>query len=314
MRKILKSSPKRLPTHYLRFAPRRGHGRRSALLERLLARADPAAAVADWRADAFRVIAPDAPRLPDPAPCVFYAERGPLAAGSIFIATPVHYVAEMTRITLPNDGVLLLNQWQADALAADFNRVWDGAGIRLLAGRRANLFCVFDAAIDAATTDPEHVPGGRIENRLPDGADAPRLRQLMSEMEMWLFEHPVNRPRAAEPQPAVNGLWLWGGGAPLDRLPPVEGWTAGSDPYFSAFAGRPEFSAGVSGVMASAATPGSDEWHEVESAWLERSVHALRRGEIEKLALSCGARCATLTPRASFRFWRRRRAWWEFFE
>jgi hypothetical protein len=68
------------------------------------------------------------------------------------------------------------------------------------------------------------------------------------------------------------------------------------------------------GVMVSAAVPGSDEWPEVESRWLEPSLRALRRGEIEKLALSCGERCVTLTRGARFRFWRRRRAWWEYFE
>jgi hypothetical protein len=306
-----------LKIHYFRLAHRGAVNRlRSRLLERMLARADAPTAVSDWRADAFRVIAPPTTAMPGVGAAALFAERGPVTAASVFIATPVHYVAEMSNVRLAADGILSLRQAEAEALAADFDRVWKDAGIRLLNSRCANLFCVVDQPTLATTCDPEDVLGRRIENHLPIGAAAPRLRQLMSEIEMWLFEHPVNRLRLEDGAPAVNGLWLWGGGPALTSLPPVDGWTAGDDVFFKAFAARADVHAGAgesanSGVAVIAAQPGSDAWRGVESRWLEPSWADLAAGRIARLDLSAGNRCVSLRARARWRFWRRPRPWWE---
>jgi hypothetical protein len=298
--------------HYFRFTHRSaGSRQRARLLERLLARADTPTAVTDWRADAFRLIAPQSASMPGVGAAAVCAEQGLVDAASVFIATPVHYVAEMSNVRLAADGILSLSRPDADALAADFNRVWHDAGIRLVSGRsRTPLFCLTDRALDVATRDPEDVLDRHIENYLPSGADAPRLRQLMSEIEMWLFEHAVNRTRSAGAAPAVNGLWLWGGGSALASLPPVEGWTAGNDPFFNAFAAARAVPA--SGVIVIDAEPGTDAWRDVESRWLERSLDDLHSGRISRLDLSAGGRCFSVKGRWNWRPWRRRRPWWEY--
>jgi hypothetical protein len=301
-------------THYFRFTRCGAVNRqRSQLLERLLARADASAAVTDWRADAFHFIAPRMTSMPGVGAAALFADIGAVDAASVFLATPVHYVAEMSNVRLPADGILSLSQAEAGALAVDFNRVWNDAGIRLLAGRRADLYCLVDQGLDATTHDPEDVLDRRIENYLPTGTSAARLRQLMSEIEMWLFEHAVNRLRTSNAAAAVNGLWLWGSGAALTSLPPVEGWTAGDDPFFRAFAARRESSGAASGVMVTAAEPGSAEWRDLESSWLERSIADLRSGRISRLDLSAGSRCFSVGARWNWRLWRRHRPWWEYF-
>jgi len=331
--------------HYYRFTPRgAGSPQRARLLERLLARADTSTVVRDWRADAFRLIAPQSASMPGVGAAALCAEQGLVDAASVFIATPVHYVAEMSNVRLAADGILSLNRAEADALAADFNRVWHDAGIRLVSGRSQtpqapDLFCVTDCALDAATRDPEDVLDRHIEDYLPAGPDAPRLRRLMSEIEMWLFEHAVNRTRLADAAPAVNGLWLWGGGPALASLPPVEGWTAGEDPFVTAFGTRLELpnaantasgahmisgaapevagtarAVPASGVVVIDAEPGTDAWREAESRWLERSFADLRAGRIARLDLSAGDRCYSVRGRWNWRPWRRRRPWWEFFQ
>ena len=308
--------------HYYRFTHRgAGSPQRAPLLERLLARADTSTVVTDWRADAFRLIAPQS-AMPGVGAAALCAEQRLVDAASVFIATPVHYLAEMSNVRLAGDGILSLSRAEADALAADFNRVWHDAGIRLICGRsqtpRApDLFCVTDRVLDAATRDPEDVLDRHIEDYLPAGPDAPRLRRLMSEIEMWLFEHAVNRTRAAAAAPAVNGLWLWGGGPALASLPPVEGWTAGEDPFVAAFGTRPELPGAAnpaSGVIAINAEPGTDAWSDAESRWLERSFADLRAGRIARLDLSGGDRCYSVRGRWNWRPWRRRRPWWEFFQ
>jgi hypothetical protein len=298
--------------HYFRFTHRSaGSRQRARLLERLLARADTPTVVTDWRADAFRLIAPQSASMPGVGAAAVCAEQGLVDAASVFIATPVHYVAEMSNVRLAADGILSLSRPDADALAADFNRVWHDAGIRLVSGRsQTPLFCLTDRALDVATRDPEDVLDRHIENYLPSGADAPRLRQLMSEIEMWLFEHAVNRTRSAGAAPAVNGLWLWGGGSALASLPPVEGWTAGEDPFFKSFSASRTVPA--SGVVVIDAEPGTDAWRDAESRWLERSFADLRAGRIARLDLSARDRCFSVKGRWNWRPWRRRRPWWEY--
>jgi hypothetical protein len=310
-------------THYFRFI-RRGasSGQRSRLLERLLAGADAASAVVDWRADAFRVIAPTA-AMPGVGAAVLCAEQrsrdaaapedAAPASGSVFVATPVHYLAEMSTVRLAAEGILSLRQSEAEALAVDFNRIWHDAGARLIADRHGDLLCVIDQTITVTTCDPEDVLDRHIENYLPIGADSARLRQLMSEMEMWLFEHAVNRARIGCATPVVNGLWLWGGGPALTSLPAVEGWTAGDDVFFRAFESASGLPRDAGSAVLAIAEPGADGWRDAES-WLESSAAALAAGRIERLELSARTRCVSVSARWRRRFWRRSKPWWEQFE
>jgi hypothetical protein len=296
-------------SQYFRFLARSAAPRRSALLEQLLARADAGRLVSDWRADAFRVIAPHATSVPCVAPAALCADCGAVEGAWVCLATPVHYVAEMTSVRMPQDGILSLQRADAEALALDFNRVWNGSGICLVAGGSARLYCIFDQTLNVATRDPQDVLDRYIEEYLPAGADAPRLRQLMSEIEMWSFEHGVNAARADAGLSRMSGLWLWGGGAPLASLPKVQGWAAGDDLFFNAFQGEKT----DSGVIVAAQAPGDDGWADVESRWLKPAVAQLRAGRLSWLELSAGDRCVTLPARAVRRFWRRSKPWWEFF-
>jgi hypothetical protein len=321
-------------SQYFRFVVRDTSRRRSALLEQLIARADDWTPVADWRADAFRVIAPPAAQMPAVAAAALCADRGAVhtdavdtgavhtgavhtaaaSAAWVCAATPVHYVAEMTSVRLAADGMLTLSPAGAETLASDFNRVWKGSGIHLTtAPRSTRLFCIFDRALEVVTRDPEDVLGRHIEEFLPTGADSGRLRQLISETEMWLFEHEANRARTALNLPAINGLWFWGGGPPIASLPIVQGWAAGDDLFFNAF-GVPQDEKVQSGVIASRCVPGSDQWQEVESRWLRPAAEKLRARKIQRLQISAADRCYTVTARGLRRFWRRRKPWWESFE
>ena len=303
--------------HYFRFTLRETLDRqRSGLLEGLLARADACRETRDWRTDAFRILAPQMNSVPGVGAAALCSQRGgaqgaPAQGGTVFMATPVHYVAEMSNVRLPADGVLSLERTEADRLAADFNRVWGDAGLRLVTGRSADLFCVMDEPVGATTHDPGDALGRHIENYLPTGTGAPKLRRLMSEIEMWLFEHEVNRSRSADASPVVNGLWLWGGGAALPSLPRIEGWTAGDDRFFAAWAQPP--SDATSGVAVISAQPGTAEWRDRESTWLQLSLRGLRSGRIARLDLSAGHRVFSVSAASRWRFWRRHRPWWESF-
>ena len=306
-----------MSTQYLRFSARAApDGLRSPLLERLLARADDSTAVSDWRADAFRVMAPDAQSVPAVGAAALFAARGAVAWEWVFLATPVHYLAEMSNVRLAADGLLALRPTEAENLADDFNRVWHDAGVRFIAGKSGELCCVFDRPLRATTHDPGEMLDRHIDTYLPVGEDAPRLRRLMSEIEMWLFDHGVNRGRLADSRVPVNGLWLWGGGPTLDSMPPLQGWAAGgADPFFKLFGtGAGEGRAANPAVIVVAESPGAEGWREIESRWLEPALEQLRSRRLARFDLSAGARCYRVSARWTRRFWRRPRPWWEAFE
>jgi hypothetical protein len=283
------------------------------MLERLVARAGDPSCVQDWRTEAFRVIAPGAKRLPSiAAPIVQESASTAHPSAWACIATPVHFTAGMRSVTMAADGILNLAPGEATELSADFNRVFGGAGVRLSVSRGALLSCLFDGAIEVATSDPEEVAGNDVFGFQPTGPDGARLRRLMSEMEMWLFDHPVNRARAAQARQPITGLWLWGGAIAGEAMPSVRGWCAGQDPFFGAFGSEHEYPcAAGSGVVVCAEQPGSNEWLEAERRWLLPAVAALRSGRLKRLELSAADRRFSVGKGPNLRFWRRPRPWWE---
>jgi hypothetical protein len=228
----------------------------------------------------------------------------------------------MTHVRLGPNGIQPLDAGEARDLASDFNRVIGGDGVRLQAGSLGRLFCVCDQSIGVTTYDPMAAMQRDLWDFLPNGPDGARLRRLMSEIELWLFDHPVNLARAVRGLPAISSLWLWGGGPSISELPIFNGWSAGDDPLFGAYSTRSEYPAGeapgsgesTSGVVVLDITPDAADWIDVERRWLRPSVTALRRGRLSQLTLSAANRCFTLRPTSLWRFWRRRRPWWEYFE
>jgi hypothetical protein len=298
---------------YFRITAHGAHSHiRAPSLERLLARADGPSDAADWRAQAFRLIAPQGACVPA-AGAVALAPSASRAPGSwVCVATPVHLLAGMSSIGMAADGLLEIDLSEADALAADFNRVFAGGGVSLERGRDTLLLCRFDEPLTVITSAPDEAAGHDLWDYLPRGDDATRLRSLTSEIEMWLFDHAVNRRRQEAQRPVINALWLWGGGAADAAPPTLIGWTAGEDPLFGSFAPASRYpGAATSGVVTAPAWPGSPAWQVVEHNWLAPALADLRAGRLAGIELSARRRCLRLNARALRRFWRRARPWWE---
>ena len=92
-----------------------------------------------------------------------------------------------------------------------------------LAARAGHWFLLAERRLNLRTTDLDCVLGQSVQDRLPTGADAQRWRVLSNEIQMRWHDCPVNRFREEAGQPAVNALWLHGGGylLPLRGVPRV---------------------------------------------------------------------------------------------
>jgi hypothetical protein len=277
---------------------------RSPLIERLLADARPER-TADWRGDAWAQLAPGSP-LPLLAPARL-AARGVRAEGFALLASPVHYVAGLSNVRLPAGGLLRFSEVEARQLADDFSAVWRNAPMRLVATGDV-LCCVFDGHLQVVTHDPQRALGRHVDAFTPTGKDAARLRALGSEVEMWLFDHALNRARAERGEPVVNGLWLWGGGEAPISLPTPGGGTYGDDVLFELFK---RARADEAQLWVTDAVPGSEAWGAVETGWLAPAAMALRQGRAQSLTLSSGDRLWHVRAGWRLRFWRRTVPWWQ---
>jgi hypothetical protein len=105
-----------------------------------------------------------------------------------------------------------LGERESSALLATLNAHFASDGVRFVALEPSRWLVGTDAVQALATHPPDAVPGAPLFAFLPTGADAPRWRRWQSEMQMLLFEHPVNRARESAGRAPVNGVWLWGGG------------------------------------------------------------------------------------------------------
>jgi hypothetical protein len=67
-------------------------------------------------------------------------------------------------------------------------------------------------AFDTAGCSAECVDGLQPDEFLPRGSGARDHDRLIGELQLLLHEARINRVREANGRPAVNSLWLWGGG------------------------------------------------------------------------------------------------------
>lgn len=296
------------------------------MLEKILARADVSTQLVPWRVQALRVLG-----LDSLAPTAGIAQArylGAVAEPWVMLATPVHMAAGMSSIQLVADGVLSIDVIEAQELAKSFNAAFAGSGVRLVAlggsaevSASARLLCLTERAYDVATRDPRDALGSDLWDFQPSGPDSARLRGLMSEIELWLFEHGSNARRVGRQELPITGLWMWAGGptaATSLSEPSASGapvFTGGEDPILSAINPQRGWPAApASGVVVLQAVPGSAEWADVQLRWLEPALKSLLAGATEELHVSLGRQCFNLRARSWRRFWRRSRPWWEYLQ
>jgi hypothetical protein len=65
------------------------------------------------------------------------------------------------------------------------------------------------------TTAPTAALNKDISTYLPKGEGVTQWAAFTNEIQMLLFEHPVNQAREAKHLPVINSIWCYGGGQNL---------------------------------------------------------------------------------------------------
>ena len=252
-------------------------------------------------------------------------------AGYWLCAEPATFVVGQADVRL-SGLVRDLGEPESSALLATLNAHFASDGVCFVALEASRWLVGADAEQALVTHPPDAVLGAPLLALLPTGADAPRWRRWQSEMQMMLFEHPVNRARESAGRAPVNGVWLWGGGTPVAGSPPAriatlhtDAWlprelargagvaSASVPPSFDALRGKDA----VSPVLVWLDAPDAGEAERlakwlaaVDRDWVRPAANALNAGQISRLDLALSGRATTLrfsTQRLSFA--RRLRNW-----
>ena len=178
-------------------------------LEKLLSRlshvkiSSPATA----ESSAFLMPHEDAPKLIGMAPCL-----GPEA-----IMTPCHWQVGMNEVILLKPEELALSDAESRQVLSAMQPYFEEDGLRVVY-ESPLVWRVTGNLIDGLPlASIERVSGKSIQTWMPNLQQAKTLQRLQSEMQMLLYQHPVNDERSLKGRWTVNSFWMH---RALDQLYP----------------------------------------------------------------------------------------------
>lgn len=262
------------------------------------------------------------------------ADTGQRPAGWWMRADPVHLRTATDELVLVEPEALALSGTEAEHLCAAIREHFAPEGWRLLAPVPERWYLQPREAPRLVTTPLPAVIARPISAALPRGADGGAWRRILNEIQMLLFEHPVNTAREARGLPAVNSVWPWGGGSWPGE--PAAGWSRawGEDALLrglalaagvtctslpaDAHAWLQEAGGGhaqllvIDGLRNAASYRDGHAWWAgvlgLDTAWIEPLVAAVAQGRVASLeVVDPRAGAWRLDRRAARRWWRRPR-------
>ena len=126
-------------------------------------------------------------------------------------ATPVHLVLQRDTFSLAASVPLSLDIDEVDALTTALNQHFASDGLAFI-WHENTWFLSLQTNPQISTTAPQTAINKDISAYLPTGEGATKWASVTNEIQMLLFEHPVNLTREAKRLPAINSIWCYGGG------------------------------------------------------------------------------------------------------
>lgn len=235
-------------------------------------------------------------------------------------ADPAHLLADRDQLVMVPQASLAVMLGEMRQIADTFNKTYAAEGYTLDFPEAERGYLQVQADWHCHSWNPAGVTNQAVTEFMPAGPDEMAVRKLMTEIQMLLYEHPVNQAREAAGQPAVNTLWLWGGGRLPQQVTRSPMRMIASLPLargLAKLAGRDSES--WSADLNLRDTKGdcliAMSLHDFagDAGRLERELvapvwRALRHGRIRQLRIYPGGkRLFALTRRSAFQFWRRTR-------
>jgi hypothetical protein len=123
---------------------------------------------------------------------------------------PLHATLGLADLTPLDPSQLQLNDDDSRALCEACDTHLREDGVRLEFVSASEWRVIASREIKVLTERPDWIIGESMRPNLPRGDDARLVERWMNELQMLLFNHPVNAARAERRLPPVNVVWLWG--------------------------------------------------------------------------------------------------------
>ena len=132
-------------------------------------------------------------------------------AGSAYwlYAAPVHLVLQRDSFSLAAPVPLLLESNESDVLTRAINKHFEADGLMFF-WHQNTWFLSLKTNPNIQTTTPQSVINKDINAFLPTGEGAMQWAKFQNEIQMLLFDHPINLAREAKRLPAINSIWCYG--------------------------------------------------------------------------------------------------------
>lgn len=160
---------------------------------------------------------------PDTAAWPWAAWAHPEQAGAQAWITPCHWQIGMDQVVMLEPNRLHLSDEESQQLLEAMQPFLqeDGLTVRWHSAQRWHASGAIFEGLHAASLD--RISGQNVKPWITLGQLPPSLRRLQSEMQMLLYNHPVNDARMARGQFSVNSFWVHGAGALMQPQPQPQG-------------------------------------------------------------------------------------------
>ena len=201
-----------------------------------------------------------------------------LAAGGAWgFITPCHWKIGSQHVVMSGATLTDLSEQDSKALLSAMQPYFTEDGIRLHYHQPTRWLAQSELFDTLATASLDRASGHDVSDWLPTDSRSGKLRRLQSEMQMLLYNHPVNESRSDRGLPMVNSFWLSGTGA----LP------AGSSPAADV---APKLADSLREAALNEDWSGwAQAWEQLDATECAALLQTLQRGQAVQLTL-CGER------------------------
>ena len=135
------------------------------------------------------------------------------------LLSPTHWFVGTDQVSLADPATLGLDEAGSRAFLAAVQELFTSEGFEVGYGAPTRWYVAHDSLATLACASPDRVIGRNVDRWLPgrrdDGPASPTsrlIRRLQNEVQMQLYEHPLNLAREAQGLAAINSVWISGCG------------------------------------------------------------------------------------------------------
>jgi hypothetical protein len=127
-------------------------------------------------------------------------------------ADPVHLRIEQNHIMLADSQILKISKNEAETIVRDLNHNLDNHDFSFLSLYPNRWYIRTPKPPEIQTYTLGEVTCRNINNFLPIGSESIVWHRIFNEIQMLLYEHPINHARESRGELTINSIWFWGGG------------------------------------------------------------------------------------------------------